>query len=268
LSEAKSIKQSINILQVTDSHLFESQDGKLLGLNTDQSLQRVIEQVDASLVDLVFATGDISQDGSLKSYQRFNELVSDIQRPTYWLEGNHDQFAAFQKDLGDVGRMSPCALSRGNWGFILLNSSVDDAVPGYLADSELAFLDAKLEEFKEQHVLIALHHQVIETGCEWLDQQMVGNADQFFDRIDRYANVRGVVWGHVHQEMDQERNGVRLMSSPSTCVQFKPNSKEFSVDTLAPGYRWIKCHEDGQLETEVCRVEGVEFEVDYSVKGY
>ncbi|PCI41441.1 MAG: 3',5'-cyclic-AMP phosphodiesterase [Moraxellaceae bacterium] len=268
MNESKPHKNSINILQVTDSHLFASQQGKLLGLNTDQSLQRVIELIRGEDADFVFATGDISQDGSLQSYLRFNELISDLRIPTYWLEGNHDQFTAFQSELGDSSRMSPCSMSLGQWGFILLNSSVDDEVPGYLADSELKFLEATLLEFKDKHVLIALHHHVIETGCEWLDEQIVGNAEQFFELIDRHSNVRGVIWGHVHQDIEIQRKGVKLMSSPSTCVQFKANSKDFCVDSLAPGYRRIECHDNGSIETEVHRAEGFEFEVDYSIKGY
>ena len=61
---------------------------------------------------------------------------------------------------------------------------------------------------------------------------------------------------------------MRLLSVPSTCVQFKPHSKDFAVDDVAPGYRWLDLHEDGRIDTEVSRVEGVKFEVDFSVKGY
>ncbi|NQD96893.1 phosphodiesterase, partial [Pseudomonas sp. CrR25] len=34
------------------------------------------------------------------------------------------------------------------------------------------------------------------------------------------------------------------------------------------GYRWLRLHTDGRLETGVSRVTGIQFEVDYSVKGY
>ena len=66
----------------------------------------------------------------------------------------------------------------------------------------------------------------------------------------------------------QQRGGIRLLASPSTCVQFAPGSEEFQVDTTAPGYRWLRLHADGRLETGVSRVTGIHFEVDYSVKGY
>lgn len=267
---ANSPQQFVSILQITDSHLFADRQGKLLGLNTDDSLQSVIEKIsqDSNTYDLVLATGDISQDGSLASYLRFKSLVDRLNKPTYWLEGNHDELAPIQSALKNSTHVSPCVIERGRWLIVMLNSSVVGEVPGYLAAEELAFLQQKLAKFRDKHILIALHHHVLATGCEWLDEQIVGNRDEFLALIDQYPNVRGVIWGHVHQEMDIKRNRVRMMSTPSTCVQFKPNSKDFSVDDLAPGYRWLRCFDNGEIETGVSRVNGVKFEIDYSVKGY
>ncbi|MNG26033.1 3',5'-cyclic adenosine monophosphate phosphodiesterase CpdA [compost metagenome] len=61
---------------------------------------------------------------------------------------------------------------------------------------------------------------------------------------------------------------MRLLASPSTCVQFAPGSEDFCVGNEAPGYRWLRLMRDGRVETGVSRVTGITFEVDYSVKGY
>ena len=119
-----------------------------------------------------------------------------------------------------------------------------------------------------KHVLIALHHQPVPVGSAWLDQQIVGNAAEFFKVVDQFTNVQAIIWGHVHQVFETRRNGVQLMSVPSTCVQFLPNSKDFAVDKTSPGYRWLDLHADGTIGTGVSRVTGVDFVVDYSVKGY
>jgi len=37
---------------------------------------------------------------------------------------------------------------------------------------------------------------------------------------------------------------------------------------IAPGYRWLQLNPDGSIDTKVSRVEGIEFEIDLSVKGY
>ena len=52
--------------------------------------------------------------------------------------------------------------------------------------------------------------------------------------------------------------GVKLMSSPSTCIQFAPLSKEFKIDALSPGYRWLELFDDGAISTGVQRLQGIE----------
>ena len=59
-----------------------------------------------------------------------------------------------------------------------------------------------------------------------------------------------------------------MLSTPSTCVQFEPESDEFSVEKIPPGYRWMQLNPDGSIDTRVSRVEGIDFEIDWSVKGY
>ena len=58
------------------------------------------------------------------------------------------------------------------------------------------------------------------------------------------------------------------MSTPSSCIQFARHSDDFKVDELAPGYRWLRLHADGSIETDVVRVEGVHFPVDLDSGGY
>jgi Icc protein len=94
------------------------------------------------------------------------------------------------------------------------------------------------------------------------------NPDPLFAVLDRFTQVKALLWGHIHQEFDQLRNGVRLLASPSTCVQFAPGSEEFQVGNESPGYRWLRLYPDGRLETGVSRVTGIEFVIDYTIKGY
>lgn len=262
----------IKVVQISDSHLFADLEGKLLGLNTDNSLRKVVEQVKVEHpdLDIVLATGDISQDGSEESYRRFESIISTLQSPSYWLHGNHDNDVAILQVLSGNERLSPCVISAGkSWRIIMLNSSVKGEVGGALAKSELEFLSDKLEEHREKHVIVALHHQPVKMGSAWLDEQMVSNAEEFMHIINKNKQVKTLVWGHVHQVMDDTNdNGVRLLSTPSTCVQFKPGEEDFTADQEAPGYRWFELFEDGNFETGVSRVEGVSFEVDYSIKGY
>lgn len=267
---ARDAASPLRVVQFSDSHLFASTDGKLLGLNTEDSLNRVLDLIEQEqpAMDLLLATGDLSQDASPAAYARLLEKLRRFNGvPCYWLEGNHDITAPMRAAMPDPSMLSPCVVQLPDWDIVMLDSTIPHEVPGYLHDDDLEFLEASLKAAKK-HVLVCLHHQPVPMGCKWLDTQIVGSADRFFAVLDRYPNVRAVIWGHVHQEFASERNGVRLYSVPSTCVQFKPHSEDFAVDDAAPGYRWFDLYPDGRLATGVSRVTGIRFEVDFSVKGY
>ena len=267
---ARDAGQALRVVQFSDSHLFASTDGKLLGLNTDDSLNRVLDLIEKEQpsVEIILATGDLSQDASVASYRRLLDKLRRFKAPSYWLEGNHDVTAPMRESLGSDAVMCPCVIERGNWSIVMLDSTIPYEVPGELDEGDLAFLEQALDAAKGRHVMVCLHHHPIPLGCKWLDTQVVNSADRFFEILDRYTNVRAVVWGHVHQEYEGERNNVNLYSVPSTCVQFKPLSDDFAVDDTAPGYRWFDLYPDGRIDTGVSRVSGIKFEVDFSVKGY
>lgn len=260
---------SVLLVQLSDSHLFATADGKLLGMDTQNSLQRVIERVleEQPQVDLMLATGDLSQDGSLASYQRFRQLTAAIPAPARWFAGNHDELPAMRSACVGSELLEP-VLELGAWRIVLLDSSVPGAVPGFLGPDQLALLERSLCEAPERPHLICFHHHPVSIGCRWMAPIGLLNPEALFAVLDRFDQVKALLWGHIHQEFDQLRNGVRLLASPSTCVQFAPGSEEFQVDNEAPGYRWLRLHADGRLETGVSRVTGIEFEIDYTIKGY
>lgn len=262
-------KDSVLLVQLTDSHLFAEASGRLLGMDTTESLRRVVERVldEQPCVDLMLATGDLSQDGSIASYERFRTLCEPIQAPARWCPGNHDELASMQEVAQDGELMAPI-LDIGTWRVVMLDTLVPGSVFGMLRREQLELLERTLQEAPQRHHLICLHHHPVTIGSRWMDAIGLHNREALFEIVDRYPNVRALLWGHIHQEFDDWRDDVRLLASPSTGVQFTAGSESFQVDRLAPGYRWLRLHADGQLETGVSRVEGVDFGVDYSVKGY
>lgn len=263
--------QSWHLVQITDTHLFAEPGGKLLGLDTDLSLQRVLTHVqehDAD-ADLFLATGDIAQDGSLAAYQRFHALLAPLtqRQPCLWMYGNHDLQQPLRAAVGPAAWVSPCVYQLGPWTIILLNSAVEHQVHGLFVPAQLQFLEQALAAAGE-HVLVALHHHPVAVGSRWLDQQVVENAAAFWRIIDTCRRVRAVLFGHVHQVFEARRGAVRLLSTPSTCVQFAVGSDAFAVSAEAPGYRWLRLFADGELESGVERVAAFHFAPDFSVRGY
>lgn len=259
----------VTLVQLSDSHLFADEAGRLLGMDTDDSLQQVISGVlaEQSSIDLLLCTGDISQDGSVASYQRFAEMLNTVNAPKRWFAGNHDERLALQHICAGTDWLEPI-YDIGAWRIVLLDSSVAKKVHGELSKEQLTLLEHALAGAGERHVLIGLHHHPVPIHSCWMDKIGLHNAADMLSIISRYNNVKAVIWGHVHQEVDQQIDGIRWLAAPSTCVQFTPHSENFAVDDKAPGYRWLRLYDDGQLQTAISRVEDIDFEIDYSIKGY
>ncbi len=267
--ESSQEKNYRTLVQLTDSHLFAQRDGALMGVKTQESLEYVLELVGAEQahIDLLLCTGDISQDGTSSSYQRFAAMTSALGAPMRWLAGNHDEAAELEQVCGRTDWLAPVT-DVGQWRVVMLDSSVAGQVYGQLAEDQLVLLEEALRTAGERHVLLAVHHHPLPISSHWMDQIGLHNADQLLSIIQRYSNVRAVLCGHVHQTFDQQWQGVRWLATPSTCIQFAPHSAEFAVDDSNPGYRWLQLYDDGQLTTGVSRVEQIKFAIDRSVTNY
>jgi len=261
---------TVRIVQITDTHLKAFSGGKLLGLDTDYSLQAVIDLIKQEYPDpdLVLGTGDLADSGAGDAYRRLIGYFDQVASRHFWLPGNHD-LRDVMLDVGGAERL-PGEVRVGAWQIIMLDSQLPGEVGGHIGRQELQRLDECLEKGKAKglYSLVCLHHQPVRVGCAWLDEQMVSDAGSFFEVIKRYPHVRGILWGHVHQEFDERCEDLKLLCTPSTCVQFLPGQVDFAVDTQAPGYRWLELDADGTLRSGVSRAESQVFHVDRLAGGY
>ena len=264
----------LRVVQITDTHLFGDPAGRLLGVNTQQSFEQVVEQIAGieTPPDLMLATGDISQDASIESYQRFATTVSRLAAPCYWLPGNHDRFDVM-RDLTDHRSLSVGKLERGNWLIILLDSTQPGEVSGRLSEAELERLEQALREAQQdssptEHVLVCLHHNPLPGRADWMHDIGLNNPDRLIELLSRYSSVRAVLHGHIHQQRDEYAHGLRFICTPSTCIQFKPQAGDFELDGQAPGWRWLDLYEDGAIVSDVQRLENFESSVDFESTGY
>ena len=82
----------VKVLQITDPHLFKDGQTELLGVNTQASFGQVLKEIQQNDTDfdLIFATGDLVQDGSEEGYRRFVEMLKPFGKSVFWIPGNHD----------------------------------------------------------------------------------------------------------------------------------------------------------------------------------
>lgn len=245
--------EHMTLVQVTDTHLTGDSDGTLLGMNTERSARQVIDAALASQhPDCVLVTGDIAADGQAAAYEQLNGFFNH-RVPTLWLPGNHDDVRAQKGAYRDhlkrriVGR---------HWDVLMLETQLAGKVGGYFSSAELEALQRAVADATagDKSLLIATHHPLRALQSTWLDEQAVSNASAALIIMQALSDRVVVVSGHVHQESDAVVQGVRMLTTPSTCIQFAPQSHDFALDDKQPGYRRIVLQPNGQIETQVIRI--------------
>ena len=136
-----------------------------------------------------------------------------------------------------------------------LDSCISEDAGGAVSAEELERLQEIVAKSSARHVVVCLHHPPILLGSAWLDTVMLRNGDKFLRALQSLNKVRLVVFGHAHQSYDAEHLGIRIVGTPSTCRQFKPESEDFAVDDRPPAYRRIVLHEDGDTDNELIWVD-------------
>jgi Icc protein len=251
------LSSDISILQITDCHILPCLNETFLGINTEHYFLAVLELALAENgpFDLIIITGDLAQNPCQESYQRILKHLEATQTPCICLPGNHDDISLmlqiFNRPLVSCRKQ----MLLGNWQLIFLNSQIKGASGGQLSNQELCLLDECLSKHPDHYALIAVHHHCLETKSAWMDTMMIENSFELWSIIDKYPKVKIITNGHIHQLMDIEYRGVRVLGAPSTCFQFKPNNPTFSLDNIAsPGYRQITLSSNGSLQTFISRL--------------
>ena len=203
----------------------------------------------------VLVTGDLIQDDSEAAYGRFRDFLLPLRLRVHCVPGNHDV-----RDLMQPVCMRPpfsyCAYEEiRDWLLVGIDSCVEGTAGGAVSREELERLSDIVMRSAARHVLVFLHHPPVPMGSAWLDSVGMDNGDEFLERLRTLRRIRAVTFGHVHQEYDDDYEGIRILATPSTCRQFKPNSDEFATDDRPPAYRRIALAADGRVETELVWVD-------------
>lgn len=258
------------MLQFTDTHLYADPEKRLLGVQTQRSFEACIQQARTLHwpPDALVLSGDLVHDASEAGYQRLYDAIHELGAPACVLPGNHDHPATLSALLkGEPVNAEGC-FRQGNWQILTLDSSIPGNDAGNLDRVQLARLRRLLEEAPERHTLLSVHHPPVPIGSAWMDRIGLRNRDELFALLNQHRNVRAILCGHIHQELDVAHGSIRVLASPSTCVQFAPRSEDFAVDLQAPGYRWLLLHADGEIETGVQRLDNLPDGLDVHSGGY
>ncbi|MFB6274123.1 MAG: phosphodiesterase [Salinibacter sp.] len=258
---------SVELLQLTDLHLLADPADTILGVPPRTTLRKVVAEARTHAWDLALLTGDLSQDGTPTAYEGVRKLVDPLDTSFYWVPGNHDQPAVMDRTLDTSPFRTDRAFGVGAWRVVMLDTALLDETHGRLSAEELAFLEESLSAYPNRPTLVAMHHSPVPVGSDWLDPLNLRQPGAFRQIIEAHPQVRLVLFGHVHQQVDTRWGDTHLYGCPSTCFQFAPESEEFRVEDADPGYRRVGLQDDGGFDVSLHRVEAPHI-ADLEADGY
>lgn len=259
---------SVNIIQITDLHILRDAGAIIYGVDSFAALHAVL---DAALAcpeqpTLIIATGDLSEDGSTKSYLRLRDVLLATGLPILVLPGNHDSVDEMRASLLGGAVQMPSVFDIGCWRLVLLDSCVRGHPHGLLKDEQLAWLSSILADSNDRHVLTCLHHSPASycpgAGCQ------LNDAEDFLRLLKASPSARAVISGHGHLALEESLGSLKLFTTPSTCsqgrhpqqgddVDFGDFWASHSFDPSRHGCRILTLEASGEVESRVLWVEGI-----------
>jgi Icc protein len=245
-------KSTVCLVQLTDQHLFGDPSRALRGVPTLPALRATLAAAatDIAACDAILATGDLVQDDP-DGYTHFRTEFSTLGKPVLCIPGNHDDLPAMHAALSAPPFQLGGIHDAGAWRVVMLDSTIPGETGGALSDATLRQLEDALHAAPRRHALVCLHHHPVPMKSRWLDTVGLANAGDFLEVLRRHPQVRAVLFGHVHQALDEVRDGLRMIATPSTCSQFKPKSDDFAVDDAPPAWRTLQLDADGGIDTRL-----------------
>jgi Icc protein len=248
------VQESARLVQISDLHIRE-QPGDILasGLITDHSLARVLADILSREGPdrLVLVTGDLVQEPVREAYSRLRQILRSFPFRYLCLPGNHDDPDLMRSALSGPQFSTSISVDLGAWEIVALDSTVPGAAHGRLGAGEMEKLHRQLSRRRDNPVLLGMHHHPVAVKSPWLDRMALADCDELFGTVAEAGRVRAILFGHVHQTVETTHRGVRMLGTPSTCVQFEPWTLTLNLDRLGPAWRWLDLHPDGTLDTGV-----------------
>jgi Icc protein len=240
------------IAQISDCHLFSQTDGLLYGANVYQNLVCVLHEIkNQHAVKAIVFTGDITQDHSEKSYQRFVQAVleSGITVPFYYLAGNHDEHELLDKYLSVPPFINEKVINEQYWQIVLLNSK-SDTPKGLVTTQDLFALESTVDV--QKHQLLMMHHHPIDVGY-FIDQHGLENQEQFWQTINKFSSIKAIACGHVHQALTlhaEPLSSLSLFTCPATSIQFDTSKSSGTSNGQGAGYRVFSLFSNGRIKAD------------------
>ena len=221
------------IAQITDIHLgFQPDDPAELNRKRFDDVIATLLAMDPR-PDMLLATGDLTEHGTLSSYRTIKLLCDALPFPVLPALGNHDvreNFCSVFKNISRVDGFVQYAVDAGPLRVIVLDTLDEGHHGGSFDEARAAWLDAQLLE-SSKPAIVVLHHPPIETGNGWMTEDLDAPWVKRLEAvIVRHPHVIRLLTGHLHRAIVTSWGGTTLAVCPSSAPQVAIDFRELDPE--------------------------------------
>lgn len=215
------------LAQVTDMHIREPGRVAYGRIDTAPYLEEAVNSILRlkQAPDALVLTGDMTDFGRAAEYRHLAELLSPLPMPCYLIPGNHDDRDQLRLSfpqhsyLGTEGFIQ-YAVQIGEVRLLALDTAEAGQSAGRLCRTRLDWLAGQLELYRDEPVIIALHHPPFKTFVGHMDKiGLLEGATELEALVSRYPNVERVICGHLHRTIYVRFGGTLASTAPSPAHQ-------------------------------------------------
>jgi 3',5'-cyclic AMP phosphodiesterase CpdA len=220
------------IAQISDLHIRPEGQLAYRTVDTALGLRRTVAWLNGlePQPDVVVATGDLVDTGSLEEYARLRELLRPLRAPMFLIPGNHDRRenlrAAFPEHsyLPRDGEFLQYVIEDYPIRLVGLDTMIPGKETGQMCPARLQWLETKLREQPARPTLLFMHHPPFKTGIGRMDELgMESGGGAMAEIVVGHPQVERVLCGHVHRPVQLRWAGTVASIAPSTAYQFSLN---------------------------------------------
>lgn len=185
-------------------------------------------------LDFVMITGDVLDTASRAEVAQYQDIISGLNKPWYFIPGNHDGFIdpkfpdAMRPEeavtLIDPRMADPTPYAQHAWWsravgrgvqLIGLDSRLADDWGGMVSQPQLDWLGRELDDHKDDLVILTVHHPLHALGEHnfrgRFTKFICDNGEEVEALLDQHPNVKLVISGHHHaNHLSFSNHGRRL----------------------------------------------------------
>ena len=254
---------SHTIAHLSDPHLLAGGALQYGHVDTEARLAAALTRLarlDPAPQALVF-TGDLADKGEPKAYLRLRELVEPVAASlgaqVIWVMGNHDDRAAYARQLFDDDSDTEVPQDRVHDVAGLRVVSLDSTVPGWhhgeLSAAQLDWLADVLAAPAPHGTVLALHHPPIPVPMMRLAEIIELKDQQQLAEVLAGSDVRAIIGGHFHFSSYSTFAGIPVSVASATCYtsELAPDDRLLSAVDAHQTFTMVHVYADRVVHSVV-----------------